>query len=194
VLAALAAFHGLLILCVSSRDAGWLIAHRLTLLPAWLAAPADKVQTIAMSILAQQPGSSTVVRKALNTYLHAAGIERGYGYFAPNVPDAYKLVFELHHADGEVTYQAAGTETGESSLRFASLMDYLGRTASDADRRFLAQLLTQSLWGEHNDVVKIRCILGSITIAPPAEFRKSNAATYEFCCAYEFARPPEPSP
>ena len=38
------------------------------------------------------------LREAVATYTQVAGIEAGYGYFAPNVPGGYRLVFELHYS------------------------------------------------------------------------------------------------
>ena len=55
--------------------------------------------------LGQDLAASNPAREALATYLHIAGIESGYGYFAPNVPGSYKLVFELHYPDGRVQYE-----------------------------------------------------------------------------------------
>jgi hypothetical protein len=45
------------------------------------------------------------VRNGITVYLHSAGIEAGYGFFAPNVPPNYKLVFELHYPDGRIDYE-----------------------------------------------------------------------------------------
>src|SRR5436305_4514001 len=54
--------------------------------------------------LGEELTASNPVRNALAVYLHVAGIEGGYGFFAPNVPDNYKLVFELHYPDGRTEY------------------------------------------------------------------------------------------
>ena len=66
--------------------------------------------------------ASNPVRQALATYLHIAGIETGYGYFAPNVPGSYKLVFELHYPDGRVEYElpsVSSAAAGVACSRFA---------------------------------------------------------------------------
>ena len=51
-----------------------------------------------------------------------AGIETGYGYFAPNVPGGYRLVFELHYPDGRVEYELPSVSSAAAGLahsRFA---------------------------------------------------------------------------
>ena len=68
------------------------------------------------------------MREALNTYVKLAGIETGYGYFAPNVPGGYRLVFELHYPDGRVEYELPSVRSAAAGLRIAGLLDSIGRT------------------------------------------------------------------
>ena len=90
------ALHFVLIITISCRDIVWLVAHKLTILPSPFSAAAEKVEPIVAGTLGDKLSASNPFRRALLTYLHIAGIDRGYGYFAPNVPAGYKLVFELH--------------------------------------------------------------------------------------------------
>jgi hypothetical protein len=170
----------------------WLIGKDLTILPRWIGSAARGGERVFSASLGRELRRIHPVRRGITTYLHLGGLESGYGFFAPNVPDAYKLVFELHYADGNVEYEPAGLDQGESSLRFASVMDYLGRTASDKEREILIKLLAQAMWRGHPEVIKIRAILGSIVIAPPEEFRNGSGATYQFRAAYEFVRTEKP--
>ena len=78
--------HFLLIITISCRDIVWLVAHKLTILPSPFRAAAEKVEPIAAGALGDKLSASNPFRRALLTYLHIAGIDRGYGYFAPNVP------------------------------------------------------------------------------------------------------------
>ena len=78
--------HCLLIITISAREIFWLIAHRLTILPTSFSSTSRILESIASTTLAQNLASSNPVRRALLAYLHVTGIERGYGYFAPNVP------------------------------------------------------------------------------------------------------------
>jgi hypothetical protein len=189
-LIALAAVHLLLAFAVSARGTGWLIRRNLTLLPASFSAPAQVVENVSAGVSGQLLPRSNPIRQGINTYLHLAGIQAGYGYFAPNVPDASKLVFELHRSNGEVAYETAGLERGESGLRFASFLDFLGRTASDRDRRFLIELLARPVWRAQPDVVRMRAIVATVAIAPPDEFRRTKAASYDIRAVYEIERPP----
>ena len=109
--------HFLLIIIASCRDLFRLVADGLTILPSSFSIAAQHVETIASSALSQNLPGSNLFRRGLITYLHIAGIERGYGYFAPNIPGGYKLVFELHFADGRVAALAGfGKKTAENIL------------------------------------------------------------------------------
>ena len=126
--------------------------------------------------------------QAIRTYLHLAGIRSGYGFFAPNVPPSYTLVFEVHYPDGRSETESAGFAGKETNLRFASLMDYIGRTGSDVVREGLVKQLVVSLWQQHPDAVSIRAILGSVRSVAPAEHLASSGEDYDFICAYDFVR------
>ncbi|PYI43842.1 MAG: hypothetical protein DMC57_03470, partial [Verrucomicrobia bacterium] len=82
-------------------------------------------------MLGQNLASSNPVRRTLLTYLHVTGIERGYGYFAPNVPGSYKLIFELHYPDGTVEYAIPEVGSAAGELRLTGLLDEIGRTRHD---------------------------------------------------------------
>jgi hypothetical protein len=46
--------------------------------------------------------SSSPVKQTIATYLHAAGIQAGYTFFAPNVLSHYGLTLELFYGDEHV--------------------------------------------------------------------------------------------
>ena len=187
--------HGLLILTISSREIFWLIAHRLTILPTPLSSTARKLESIASATLAQNLASSNPVRRALLTYLHLAGIERGYGYFAPNVPGNYKLVFELHYPDETVEYELPAVGSTAAELRLAGLLDEIGRARNDALREYLVKTLAGPVWREHPEAKTIRAIFGLRTFPDIQEFQRGARESYEFLYAYDFSRgkdPPQP--
>jgi hypothetical protein len=126
--------HFFIIVAISCRETIWLIAHGLTILPLPLQHYSEKAEAVASVAPTENFSLSSPTRRALVTYLNIAGIERGYGYFAPNVPESYKLVFELHHSDGTVDYEVPGGDTPSADLRFAVLLDEIGRTRVDALR------------------------------------------------------------
>jgi len=179
--------HFLLITTISCRDTLWLIARRLTIVPLAFTGPAEKAESIASAALGQDFASSNPVRRGLLTYFYIAGIERGYGYFAPNVPGSYKLVFELHYADGRVEYELPGVNSDAAGLRVASLLDEIGRTRSDAVREYLVKTMTRSTWRERPDVIMIRAIFGVSTLPNIVEFERGKRESYEFLYAYDFS-------
>jgi hypothetical protein len=180
--------HFLLILSFSCRDTLGLVAQGPTILPASFRGFSQKAEAIASAAFGQRLAASNPVRQALATYLHIAGIEVGYGYFAPNVPGAYKLVFELHYSDGRVEYELPTVGGAAARLRLAGLLDQIGRTKYDALREILIKMMAQSMWREHPYVKKIRAVFGSISLPSVTEFEHGKKESYEFLYAYDFSR------
>ena len=127
------------------------------------------------------------MRESVSAYAHAAGIESGYGYFAPNVPGSYALVFELHYPDGRVEYELPSVRSAAAGLRMAGLLDDIGRTPYEALREILVKTLAQSVWRDHPDVESVRAIVGSIRLPTAREFTKGKRQSYEFVYAYDFS-------
>ena len=179
--------HFLIVVTISCRETLWLVAHGFTTLPASLKADSATAEGVAAAALAQNLPSSNIARRALLTYLHAAGIERGYGYFAPNVPPNYKLVLELHHADGRIEYEIPRLNTPAADLRMASFLDEIGRTHHAALREYLVKILVRSVWREHYDVKTIRAIFGFRNLPTIDEFERGVPESYQFLYAYDFS-------
>ena len=185
--------HFLFIVTISCRETLWLVAHGLTTLPSSFKEYSKKAETIASAALAQNLASSNPVRRAFLTYVNVAGVERGYGYFAPNVPVSYKLVFELHYPDGRVEYEIPITSSAAADLRLAALLDEIGRTRVDALREYLVKMLARATWREHPDVETMRAIFGSRNLPSIDEFEHGARESYEFLYAYDFSRREEPA-
>ena len=83
-------------------------------------------------------------RQSLTAYLHAAGVEGGYGFFAPAVPDSYKVVFELHHGDGRIDYDLPRVSGRATGMRLTTLLDYIGRTQYEPLRELMLKNLAYS--------------------------------------------------
>ena len=181
------ALHFLLIVLFSCRETLRLVAEGPTILPASSKNFSQKAEKIVSVALGQHLASSNPVRQVVATYLHAAGIEAGYGYFAPNVPGNYKLVFELHYPDGRVEYELPSVSSPAAGLRIASLLDGIGRIKRDVLREHLVKTLVQSVWREHPEVNTIRAVFGSITLPSVTEFEGGKRASYEFLYAYDFS-------
>jgi hypothetical protein len=185
--------HFLLIISFSCRETLRLIAQGPTILPASFKSYSQKGETVVSAALGQRLAASNPVRQALATYLHLAGIETGYGYFAPNVPGSYKIVFELHYPDGRTEYERPRVNSAAAGLRVAALLDKIGRTRYDALREHLVKMLAQSIWREHPDVKTVRAIFGSIILPSVTEFEHGKRESYEFLYAYDFSLQNEPA-
>ena len=157
-----------------------------TVLPVLFKNFSKKAETALSTRIGQKLPASNPVREALNTYVQLAGIEIGYGYFAPNVPGGYRLVFELHYPDGGVEYELPSVSSAAAGLRIAGLLDSIGRTPYDALREILVKTLAQAIWREHPDVESVRAILGSIRLPTAREFTEGKRESYEFLYAYDF--------
>jgi hypothetical protein len=181
------ALHLLLIVSFSCSDTLQLLALGQTILPSWFKEFSKPAETIVSTALGQSLSTSNPVREALATYLHVAGIETGYGYFAPNVPGSYKVVFELRYADGRVQYELPSVRSAAAGLRIAGMLDGIGRTPYDALREILVKTLAQSVWHEHPDVESVRAIIGSIRLPTTREFKEGQRESYEFLYAYDFS-------
>jgi len=157
-----------------------------TVLPVLFKNFSQKAETALSTRIGQKLPASNPVREALNTYVQLAGIEIGYGYFAPNVPGGYRLVFELHYPDGGVEYELPSVSSAAAGLRIAGLLDSIGRTPYDALREILVKTLAQAIWREHPDLESVRAILESIRLPTAREFTEGKRQSYEFLYAYDF--------
>jgi hypothetical protein len=179
--------HFLLIISFSLRDTLWLIARGPTIFPFSFRSYSEKAERAVSALLCERLAASNPVRQTLATYLHIAGIETGYGYFAPNVPDSYKLVFELHYPDGRVEYELPSMSSAAAGLRVAGLLDKIGRTPYNALRELLVKMLAQSIWRQHPEVKTVRAVFGSTTLPSLSEFEYGKRESYDFLYAYDFS-------
>jgi hypothetical protein len=184
--------HFLLITTFSCCETLRLVARGQTILPASFKSFSQNAERIVFHSLGQHLAASNPARQALATYLHLAGIEAGYSYFAPNVPGSYRLVFELHYPDGRVEYELPRVSSAAAGLRIAGLLDNIGRTRYDTLREILVKTLAESIWREHPDVKTVRAILGSVSLPTVRDFKAGRRASYEFLYAYDFSLRNEP--
>jgi hypothetical protein len=182
-----------LIVWVSCLDTLQAVAEGPTVLPSSFKKFSKNAEGTLSVALGQDLAVSNPVREALATYLHAAGIEAGYGYFAPNVPGSYKLVFELHYPDGRIEYELPSISREAAGLRIAGLLDSIGRTRYDTLREILVKTLAHSIWRKHPDVQSIRAIFGSVSLPSANEFEHGKRESYQFLYAYDFSLQNEPT-
>jgi hypothetical protein len=185
--------HFLLIVSFSCRETLRLVSLGPTIFPPSFKGFSQKAETAVSVALGQHLAPPNPIRQTLATYLHLTGIEAGYGYFAPNVPGSYKLVFELHYADGRVEYELPRVRGTAAGLRMAGLLDNIGRTPYDALREHLVKMLALSIWREHPEVKTIRAVFGLIRLPSVSEFERGKRESYEFLYAYDFSLQNEPT-
>lgn len=176
-----------LIITVSSRDTFWLLSKSKTVVPESAKNLWQGAERIASTALAQRLPAGNPVRQILTGYLDLSGIEVGYGFFAPNVANSYKLVFELRYPDGRVEYELPRVSNAASVLRVAGLLDQIGRTHSEAFRQTMVRMLADSVWREHADATMIRAIFGSIILPSAPEFEHGKRESYQFLYGYDFS-------
>ena len=179
--------HFLLLITVSCRETLWLVARRLTILPGGPGSYSQKGESLAAAILGQDLAATSPLRQTLATYLGLAGIDAGYGYFAPNVPNSYRLVFELRYPDGHTEYRLPRVNRPAAGLRLASLLEQIGRTPSDALREYMVKTLAGSVWREHPEVKTIRATLSQMVQPPIADYVRGKEPTYEALYIYDFS-------
>jgi hypothetical protein len=184
-------FHFFLIATVCCRETFLLAARGLTVLPKQHANLSRKAEGAAAAILGLHLSRSNPFRQSLATYLSLAGIDAGYGYFAPNVPNSYELIFELHYPDGRSENELASARRGATGLRVSSLMDYIGRTNSGAFREYLIKKVAAVVWREHPDVVTMRVSLAQREQPTIGNYEQGKRETYSLLYIYDFSLSPD---
>jgi hypothetical protein len=125
------------------------------------------------------------VRQIVSAYLNTTGIEAGYSYFAPNVPDSYKIVFELHYPDGHTEFELPQVSGRATGLRLATLLDVIAETEYEPLRAMMVKMLAYAVWQEHSEAVKARAAFGYVDLPTPAEFRQGKKESYHLLFAYD---------
>jgi hypothetical protein len=129
---------------------------------------------------------SNPIRQVTTLYLYSAGIPAGYGYFAPNIPNSTKLVFELHYDDGRVEYELPHVNDTGAGLRLITLLDYVGQTDYEPLRQLMVKMLAFSLWQRHPDASSVRAVYGYINEPTPAEAKQGATEDYHLLYTYDF--------
>ena len=187
IYAACAGVHFLLLAVVSFRGIFALVAEGLTILPSALDKYARSGEVVLASVLGKDLAASNPVRRGIVTYLHAAGSQSGYTFFAPNVPGYYKLILELYYQDGRVEYDLPHVTGGAAVLRLAGLLDRLAETGYEPLREVVVKMLAFSVWREHPDVKRIRAIFGSITPPSISDFERGKKESFQPLFSFDFS-------
>lgn len=137
--------------------------------------------------LAETLSLSNPLRQSINAYINATGIEGGYGFFAPSVPDSYKLVIELHFPDGHVEYELPRVSDTATGVRLSTLLDQIGRTYYDPLREIMIKMLAYSVWQDHPEATRVRAVFGFVALPSLKDARQGKSESYHFLYAYDFS-------
>ncbi len=141
-------------------------------------------------MLGQTLPKRNLFHEGLGAYLEVAGIQASYGFFAPHVPGAYELIFELHYSDGRVEYETPRVKTGAGKLRIACLLDQIDWVENVDVRQGLIKSLMYAVWREHPDVSMVRAIFGIMSFPTAAEFAQGRKESYRVLYAYDVMQEP----
>src|SRR6266513_759159 len=164
-----------------------LVAQGLTILPSVLDRFARKGELAAATVLGKEAAASSPVRQGIATYLHAAGIQAGYTFFAPNIPGYHRLTFELYYEDGRVEYASAHVMGRGAALRLVCLLDRLGDHRYEPIREVVVQMLAFSVWRERPDVKKIRATFGAVSQPDISDFENGKDESFQPMFSYDFS-------
>lgn len=179
--------HFFLITAVCFAGIFSLIAEGTTILPSGVDKHARKAELTAAVLLGKEAAVSSPVRQGIATYLHAAGIQAGYSFFAPNIPGYHKLTLELYYADGRVEYESPHVSGKAAALRLASLLDRLADKRYEPLREVVVKMLALSVWRERPDVKKIRATFGAVSPPEISDFEHGKAESFQPMFSYDFS-------
>ena len=179
------ALHGFFILTVSLQQTLWIIGQGYTFLPTskhW-----QDAESVTTTALGETLSLSNPLRQSVNAYINGTGIEGGYGFFAPSVPDSYKLVIELHYPDGHVEYELPRVSDTATGVRLATLLDQIGRTYYEPLREIMIKMLAYSVWQDRPKATSVRAVFGFVSIPKLSDARAGKTESYHFLYAYDFS-------
>jgi hypothetical protein len=179
--------HFFLIAAVCFAGVFSLIAEGSTMLPSALDRYARKAELAAAWVLGKQAAATSPVRRGIATYLHLAGIQAGYTFFAPNIPGYHRLTFELYYEDGRVEYESPHVAGKAAALRLESLLDRLADQRYEPIREVVVKMLALSVWRERADVKKIRAVFGSVNPPSLSDFERGTGESFQPMFSYDFS-------
>jgi hypothetical protein len=179
--------HFCLITAVCFAGIFSLIAEGATFLPSALEKYARKAELIAAFALGKEAAASSPVRQGIATYLHFAGIQAGYSFFAPNIPGYRRLTFELYYEDGRIEHESPHVLGRAAALRLDSLFDRLADQRYEPIREVVVKMLALSIWRERPGVKKIRAIFGVVSPPSISDFEHGKGESFQPMFSYDFS-------
>jgi len=179
--------HFFLITAVCLAGVFSLVAEGATILPSSIETYARKAEITIAWLLGKQASSSNRVKQVIATYLHAAGIQAGYTFFAPNVPSHHRLSLEFFYEDGHVEYESPHVRSKAAALGLDSLLDKLPEERYEPIREVILKMLALSVWREHPDVKRVRATFETVQLPSITEFEHGKAETHEPMFSFDFS-------
>jgi hypothetical protein len=180
------ALHFLLILLVCLQDTFSVLSSTPTIFPSSFRPSWSRAADLVSVPLGQTLSETNFVRKAILGYLNASGTEGGYSYFAPNVPNNYKIAFELRYPDGHTEVELPQVSSRATGLRLFTLLDAIAEEEYEPLRAMMVKMLAYAVWQEHSDATNVRAVFGYVDLPTPAEFRRGQKSSSHFLFAYDF--------
>lgn len=178
------AVHFLAIVTVSSWDIVNLVADGQTILPRTLVTAASRMTQAMKSISPRRLSRTNLLRETVLAYCHSAGIESPYTFFAPNVPDSLKVIFEIQFPDKRVSYELPRVQSETEGLRLSALVDQAA-AKSGLWREVVLQMLAAAAADNNPDATRIRVIVAALRFPRPADYLKGAEPSYQFVCSYD---------
>jgi hypothetical protein len=179
--------HFCLITAVCFAGIFSLITEGATILPSALEKYARKAELIAAFALGKEAAASSPVRQGIATYLHFAGIQAGYSFFAPNIPGYHRLTLELYYEDGRIEHESPHVLGRAAALRLDSLLDRLADQRYEPIREVVVKMLALSIWRERPDVKKIRATFGAVSPPGISDFEHGKGESFQPMFSYDFS-------
>jgi hypothetical protein len=179
--------HFFLITAVCCAGIFSLIAEGSTVLPSAFDEHARRVELISAFVLGKEATASSPIRRGIATYLHLAGIQAGYTFFAPNIPGYHRLTLELYYDDGRIEYESPHVSGTAAALRLDSLLDRLADERYEPIREVVVKMLALSVWRDHPDVKKIRATFGAVSPPDISDFENGKGETFQPMFSYDFS-------
>ena len=180
------ALHLFIIVVVSLHDLASILPGDRTVFSGMGSGFWRAVESSTSLVLGKELAPGNPARQAIAAYANCAGIELGYSYFAPTVPENPRLVFELRDPDGRVTYDLPRVGNAASGYRIAALLDNLQHLKNRTLREAVVQTLANSIRREHPHAVAGRAYFAVARLPGPAEYRAGKRLSYELRHTYEF--------
>ena len=180
------ALHFFLILVVSSRQAVSVLLLFHTFAQRFEPALTN-LEAAATCALGEELSSSNPFRLGIDAYTHYTGTETGFGFFAPRVAVAHKLIFEIQYPDGHVEYELPRVGHHETGLRLFLLLENIARVDYSDLRETMLKMMAFAVWREHRNATLVRAIFGVIDLPSVAELERGERETYHVLYTYEFS-------